>query len=207
MRADPKPYEIYRHFKGNLYQIMTLASDSETCDTLVVYQALYSPYKVWVRPLTMFMSEVDHQKYPEVKQTYRFELHRELPNGKRPFPDANTAQQDWEDATESSKSKKTKAETDKPKENETCVQTGSSEEDFDAEIHLDPLVLEFLDSDTYEEKLNILAAIHSRVTDEMINTMAIAMDVEIDEGDTEKRFSELQECIQTLRKYECTRLR
>lgn len=173
MRANPKPYEVYKHFKGNLYQIMTLASDSETCDTLVVYQALYSPYKVWVRPLSMFMSEVDHQKYPEVTQTYRFELQTDLPNEKKTIP---------------------------------CTDT-ISQEDFDGEMNLDPLVLKFLDSNTYEEKLNILAAIHSRVTDEMINTMAIAMDVEIDEGDLEKRFSELQECVQTLKKYECDRLR
>jgi len=206
MRANPKPYEIYRHFKGNLYQIMTLASDSETCDTLVVYQALYSPYKVWVRPLTMFMSEVDHQKYPTVTQTYRFELQTNLPNEKKVIPGGIIPEVSEEQMETGGVSEKRQIE-ESPTSLEKSKIEDSQEEDYDAEINLDPLVLEFLDSDTYEEKLNILAAIHNRVTDEMINTMAIAMDVEIDEGDLEKRFSELQECVQTLRKYECSRLR
>ena len=199
MRANPKPYEIYRHF-------MTLASDSETCDTLVVYQALYSPYKVWVRPLTMFMSEVDHQKYPEVTQTYRFELQTNLPNEKKVIPSGmiSTA----EEVQLKTNCVREERQLDaKSSQLEESKRKDLQEEDFDTEVNLDPLVLEFLDSNTYEEKLNILAAIHNRVTNEMINTMAIAMDVEIDEGDLEKRFSELQECVQTLRKYECSRLR
>ncbi|MDD2973217.1 MAG: DUF1653 domain-containing protein [Lachnospiraceae bacterium] len=201
MRENPRPYEIYKHFKGNLYQVLTLASDSETCDTLVVYQALYSPYKVWVRPLAMFMSEVDHQKYPEVEVAYRFTLQADLPNDKN-----KAIQKNLQDKLQG----KAAAPTEngiKISEAGKTADTESTQEDFDEEISLDPLVLEFLDSDTYEQKLNILASLHSRVTDEMINTMAIAMDVEINEGDIEQRFSELQECVRTLRKYECSRLR
>ena len=75
------------------------------------------------------------------------------------------------------------------------------------EVGLDPLVIEFLDAGSYEERLNILAALHHRITDDMINTMAIAIDVEVRDGDLEERYIELRNCLLLYDKFECNRLR
>ena len=69
-----KIHGVYKHFKGNLYLLEDVIYDSETEEKMVAYRALYGDYKLWCRPYDMFFSEVDHKKYPEVEQKYRFEL-------------------------------------------------------------------------------------------------------------------------------------
>lgn len=73
MRNIPQEGEMYRHFKGNEYQIVAIAEHSEDGSQMVVYKALYGEGKCYVRPLDMFMEEVDREKYPDVTQKYRFE--------------------------------------------------------------------------------------------------------------------------------------
>ena len=69
-----KLHRIYKHFKGDYYLVEDIATDSETCKRVVIYRKLYDDGSLWVRPMEMFLSEVDHEKYPDCKQKYRFEL-------------------------------------------------------------------------------------------------------------------------------------
>ena len=78
MEREIKVGKKYKHFKGNLYEVVAIAYDSETNNDieprkLVVYKGLYEDGKIWVRDYDMFISKVDKNKYPEVLQEYRFE--------------------------------------------------------------------------------------------------------------------------------------
>ena len=198
MTFIPKPHEIYKHFKGNLYQIVTIAQHSETGEQLVIYQAMYGDFKIYARPLAMFTSEVDKVKYPEVQQRFRFELQgADADRQTRESDTVNGAQ-----TTTTQDASTGAAQTATAQTTTQTVQTATAQEPA-----LDPLVLEFLDADSYEQKLNILAGLHHRITDEMITTMAIACDIEVNDGETEERYEELKNCLLTMEKFECNRLR
>lgn len=192
MRPNPRPQEIYRHFKGNIYQIVTLARHSEDGVMMVVYQQLYAPFEVYVRPLEMFMSRIDTRKYPNERQVYRFEKvdpAGENTAGTRGAADDRSLN---ERQRESAPSGSTGTET----------QRGGG-----GGFELDAGLVEFLDADSYEKKLQILSALHPRITDAMIDTMAVSLDTEVKEGDIENRYNEIKNCLLTMERFECNRLR
>lgn len=198
MSRIPKPYEIYKHFKGNLYQVLNVAEHSESGEILVIYQALYGEYKVYARELNNFTEILDKNKYPDAKQEYRFEPVSteaigavETNSGMEPIAYHNVVNK--EEVTH--------------KEDMMIREEITDEETENEELHIDPMVMKFLDADTYEEKLQILVGLEHRITDEMITTMAIACDVEVPEGSTESRCQGLKNCLLTLDRFECNRLR
>ncbi|MGN0317535.1 MAG: DUF1653 domain-containing protein [Lachnospira sp.] len=186
---------FYRHFKDKLYQVVSVAYHSETKEKMVVYQALYGDFKVYVRPFDMFLSEVDHEKYPAVTQKYRFEQvsleGREncLNRGKYNDYTGNNIEEcsgttvdghyAWENANEALE-----------------VRTDSG-----------ITLADYLDAKGYKEKLDILNALHSRLNDDMLDVMAEAVDVVLEPGNVESRYQSLKNCLMAHIKYEGTRLR
>ena len=74
---EVKVGNIYKHFKGHIVEVLNIGRDSSTLEEVVIYKHLENG-DIWVRSMKEFISEVDHLKYPEVKQKYRFELIKTL---------------------------------------------------------------------------------------------------------------------------------
>ena len=188
MDRIPKPGELYRHFKNKLYQIVTVATHSETGEKLVIYQALYDDFGVYARPLDMFVSEVDHEKYPDVKQKYRFE--RITPQ---------TKQTDTQVKSETVGQSAAKL----PEAGSMQAQTSKAQvADADDDQAPNPQLIKFLDADTLEEKYNILVSMSDTITDRLLDDMAVVMDVVIPEAPLMERYEDLKNIIRTRQHYE-----
>lgn len=216
MSFIPRPQEIYKHFKGNLYQVVTVAEHTETGKLLVVYQAMYGDFKTYARELEMFTGRVDREKYPDAAQEFRFELQgpdsgRQIresgPAGvteKREAP-KGSLERAVHQTSETVGLQKPLGGAEKAEQKASLVSGGSTPAAQESS-GLDPMVEQFLDADSYEEKLNLLAGLHHRITQDMVTTMAVASDIEVEDGELEDRYQQLKNCLLTLEKYECKRL-
>lgn len=210
----PIPQQIYRHFKGNLYQVLTIAIHSETKEELVIYQALYGDYKVYARPLSMFMSPVDRLKYPDVRQKMRFEpVDRELLSGNRSDNAVHTEVNSSFIVRPQPKTEAVINVQSTPQNKTMDIKASNSDymnktiEDEADELNLDPNVVAFLDSDSAKARIQILEKIRPIVTDDMIDIMAMAIDVEVEPGDVYDRLADLRNCLDTIARFETERLR
>lgn len=187
-QKNPKPGELYLHFKQKMYQIITVAQHSETGESLVIYQALYGDFKTYARPLEMFVSRVDKEKYPEAEQEYRFQFVEQLSEG-TPISQA-------------------KGQTEEKAEQEDERQTAKEPQAKNVPASTqEEKLMAFFDADTIEAKYKALLAMEDCITDRMINNMAVVLDIVIEDGAIEERFEELKRCVRTIQRYESTRLR
>lgn len=178
--------QFYRHFKNRLYQIVAVAEHSETGEQMVVYQALYGDYRVYVRPYEMFVSEVDHEKYPDVSQKYRFEL---------------------VEFTRKEDGQENRQETAREDPAEEEVQKEQPVPQTDEMNQVDPVLLEFLDADTLEEKMHILAYNRNRMTEGLLNSIAISLDLVVEKKGIQAQYDEIMNCLGTMERFECNRMR
>lgn len=195
--------EIYRHFKDKLYQIVAVAYHSETREKYVVYQALYGDFKTYIRPYDMFLSEVDHEKYPEVKQLYRFQKvdpETELAASCIPHATVTTETEAAHATSIDSVPVKSVSATEKP----SAVVT---EEGAEENTGVNPLLLDFFDCDSTRDKIEYLQSIHTKLDQRLIDDIAASMDLTVDEGDVDTRYMSLLNALRTRARYETGRLR
>lgn len=181
---------FYRHFKDKLYQVKGTAIHSETKEKMVIYQGLYGSYEMYVRPYDMFLSEVDHIKYPDVVQKYRFEL-IDIKTGK-------SLEADYEENNH-------KMESEKLEKLEELEESEESEKSEESEQ--DSKLIRFLDAYDYKEKLDILTSMRGELNDGLIDIMAESIEVAVPEGDITDRYNSLRKCLMAHTKYEGLRLR
>lgn len=191
-QGKPMPGEIYRHFKNKMYQIVTVAAHSETGEWYVVYQALYGDFRTYIRPYDMFISPVDHHKYPDVEQEYRFAMIEE------PVVPAIIAQ---EKKTESVRMQ------DGMVEKKTETDENPNLEEGEELQGVNPHFLAFLDADSYSKKYDIVTDMEEELDDHLINQMAASIDEIIEDGRLGDRIMQLEACLRTKARYELNRAR
>ena len=190
---------IYRHFKGDLYLVEDFVKHSETQETMVLYRALYGDCGLFVRPYDMFMSEVDHVKYPDVAQKYRFEQVDPL------------TMQEISDNLQSDNSQAVRVNSDNRIDEAYTLKEDSVDNSLaqpEQQVAAGDSVLDkFLDARGYEEKLDVLIRYKSRFTNPMIDIMAESLEIVVPEGELSGRIDSLRKVLQAHTKYEGSHLR
>lgn len=202
-REIPCEGQIYKHFKGSLYRIVTIAVHTETSDKLVVYQSVEKPERVFARPLDMFMSDIDRIRYPLIKAKYRFTLVTE------------EAESESEKITDCEVADNTEA-IEKPEDtidNKTDIEQEEMDTDdvakykVDGELVLDPIVEAILDEKEFSKKIEYFELLRGKCTEEMLTTLAISLDVQLSGSTVEEKYAEILKTLKMHDKYESARLR
>ena len=205
----PRQGEIYRHFKNKLYQIIAIATHSETRESYVVYQALYGDFRTYIRPLDMFISEVDHVKYPAVTQKYRFERVDRATLINPSYDDNSILTGNLPDDSCGNSIFAGNSPDDSCGNN---IFAGNSPDDSYANNELDdhdglinPLLVQFLELDTYKEKLEFFQSIIPKLDDRLTNDICVALDIACSDTSLDDRIAHIRDYLQTQTRFEITR--
>lgn len=187
MGNTPKPYEIYRHFKGNLYQIIAVAKDSEDGHDIVVYQALYHPFTIYARDLKMFMGPVDRSKYSA----------NEYPQEMRFAPVTENTGEDFGAVQPANAEPAGRFAEEKRSEDRNAEER---------KIEVNPALMMFLDAKNYEQKLDVLREVKGELTPEILTPIELSLGMEPQDGTVEERYRLVKTNLLTRQKYERQRL-
>ena len=197
------PGELYRHFKDKMYQIIAVATHSETREPYVVYQALYGDFRTYVRPYDMFISPVDTDKYPRVTQKYRFAY-----VGTHAMTETQAAEMSAEGISDVQAAEMSaEGIFDVQAAEMSAERISDMQAKREDASGINQNFLAFLDADSYAEKYEIVSDMEEELDDHLINQMAASIDVIIEDGKLPERIRELESCIRTKAKYELGRTR
>lgn len=195
-RQTPVAGQIYKHFKGNLYKVLAVAVHTESEEKLVVYQSVDNPDRVFARPLEMFMSDIDRFRYPLIRAKYRFTLVSE--------PEEETKE---EETKEETPNEDTKEEDVKDEETEEQSDDDSAVYKDNGELVIDPYVEGVLDEKEFSKKIEFFEMLRGKCTEDMLTTIAISLDIQLQEGSIEDKYSQILRTLKMHEKYETSRLR
>lgn len=212
-----RPGEFYRHFKNKLYQIVAVARHSETGERMVVYQALYGDYGVYVRPYDMFTSEVDHEKYPEVTQKWRFErvgFRRNVTeNGQMTRQEMPGDQADWnQTGQETDQAGNRNAGRRQSADVATAPELTAQHAENDSPQHYadrtpDPAFLQFLDTEDFELRMECLKVLENRITQQELDSMYLVLDMKPERGSLQEQLYAVRRFLAMQKRYDGSRLR
>lgn len=216
MNQMPRPGERYRHFKDKLYQIVAVATHSETGEKMVIYQALYGEFGVWARPLSMFLEPVDREKYPEAAQKLRFERVAAAAAGDEKQEEARTEDKEREEARTEGKEREEARAADKeceeaPARGDNGIPAGEQacghDDQGSDESSLHPLLFRFLDAGSPGERVNLLRLMKGRVGQAEVDSLCTCLDARRPDGSIEEQIDDLIGRLQMQQKYQTSRLR
>lgn len=200
-RQTPVAGQIYKHFKGNLYKVLAVAVHTESEEKLVVYQSVDNPDRVFARPLEMFMSDIDRFRYPLIRAKYRFTLVSE------PEEETNGEETKEEETKEETLNEDTRGEDVKDEETEEQSDDDSAVYKDNGELVIDPYVEVVLDEKEFSKKIEFFEMLRGKCTEDMLTTIAISLDIQLQEGSIEDKYSQILRTLKMHEKYETSRLR
>lgn len=208
-----RPGEFYRHFKNKLYQIVAVAKHSETGERMVVYQALYGDFGVYVRPYDMFTSEVDHEKYPQVSQKWRFER-VEFGVPEKQNAEACETEQSFGTCAEQraaqafgQKSAGWNAALPETQKNTVMPETNQKITQHYADRTPDPVFLQFLDTEDFDLRMECLKQLENRITQQELDSMYLVLDMKPERGSLQEQLYAVRRFLTMQKRYDGSRLR
>lgn len=202
----PRQGDIYRHFNNKLYQIVSVATHYQTGESYVVYQALFDDFRNYVRPLDMFISKVDLEKYPSVTQTYIFErVDRSQMLKASDYNNISNTISGIQYSDNDTNIQSNNSIINSNPYNANSIDNISNNNNVDDDILINPLLIEFLDFDTYKKKLEYFQSIIPKLDERLINDICVALDITCNTSSLDDTILHIKDYLYTQARFEVSR--